>query len=203
MHVTLFGVILFLHITVAILSFMIAGVLHVALNTTARVRTIAEARSWSSVTHRLEPLLPFGALLLLGFGAWLIHLRSARLAWSDGWILTSVIALVLVEAVMGALVAPRSKALAAAIHDAPDGPVPDDIRRASTDPVVWHFAHVASFGFTGVVFLMAAKPDGVWSVVIVVVAALIGVAVSQLQLRALSAATAGAPGRRAETAETV
>lgn len=187
MHVTTFGVILFLHIATAIAAFMIAAVLHSSLHAVARAETGAHAGSWSRLTHRLEPMLPIAALLLLGFGAWMIHLRSARLSWSDSWILVSVIALVVVEGASGVLLAPRSKRLVKGVHAAGEGPLADDVKRLARDPILWHFAHVASFGFLGVVFLMAAKPDGVWSVVIVVVAALIGVAVSAAQLRALPA----------------
>ncbi|MGH3260590.1 MAG: DUF2269 family protein, partial [Trebonia sp.] len=187
MQVTTYGVILFLHITAAIVGFMLAGVLHAALQSLARARTVGEARSWAAVVHRLDPLFPLVALLLIGFGAWLIHLRDQRLSWSDGWILTSVISLVVVEGIMGATVAQKSKRFVAAIHAAPDAPLGPDLKAFTVDPMVWHMSHVASFGLLGVVFLMAAKPDGVWSPVVVVVAALIGVAASIAQLRALNA----------------
>jgi hypothetical protein len=206
MHVTLFGVVLFLHVTTAIVGFMIAGVLHVALPVLARARDVREMRSWASVIHRLEPLLPISALVLLGLGAWLIHLSGGRFAWSDGWVMTSVIALVVVEALSGALIAPRSKATVQAIHDSADGAVPEALARATRNPIVWHLAHVASFGFTAVVFLMVVHPTGFLPPVIVIVGAALGVAVSAAQLRAIEnapASSTGLPGQRQTAGDAV
>src|SRR5579884_2465778 len=97
MHVSLYGVLLFLHITAAIAGFAIGGVLHVALPRAAGAKTVGEMRMWLSVTHRLEPLLPITALALLGLGSWLIHLSGGGIRWSDGWIITAVVTLVAVE----------------------------------------------------------------------------------------------------------
>lgn len=196
MHVDLYGVILFLHITVAIIGFVIAGVLHASLHALARAGTVSEIKFWGRLVHRLDPLFPLVALLLLGFGAWLIHLSGGDFKWSTGWVLTAVISLVVIEGVMGATVAPRAKAVVKAIEEAADGPVPDDIRRTAYDPMLWHLSHVASVGFVGIVFLMAAKPNGAWSVIIVIIGALLGVALSAAQLRALPGAKGALPGQR-------
>jgi Predicted integral membrane protein (DUF2269) len=199
MHVTLGGFVLFLHIGVALLAFMMAGVMHAALQAMARAGNVAEMRSWARAVHRLDPLFPVAALLLLGLGAWLIHLSGGEFRWSDGWVLAAVTTLVVIEGLSGALLAPRAKALVHAIDHTADGPVPEPIRRAAVDPVVWHLGHMATVGFIGVVFLMAAKPSGAWSAVIAVVGVALGVVLSALQLRALSApptASAGVPGQR-------
>jgi hypothetical protein len=201
MHVTLFGVVLFLHIFVVIGSFMMAAVLHAALPALARARDVREMRAWATLVHRLEPLLPISALFILGFGAWLIHLSKGRIDWSDGWLLTSVITFVLIEGLAGAVLSPRSKALVAAVEHAPDGPVSDELRQVAVQPLIWHVAHLATFSFAGVVFLMSARPATVWSVAIVVVGGAIGLAASAAQLRRISpvADSSGAP-LRAEAA---
>lgn len=195
MHVTLFGFVLFLHIFTAIIAFMMAAIVHAGLPALARARDVREMRSWAAILHRLEPLFPIAALVLLLLGAWLVHLSDGEIHWGDGWLLTSLIALIVVEGVAGAKLAPKAKAAVKAVEDSPDGPVPDSLRRsAGLEPWIWYPSHVATFGFAAVVFLMAAKPAGGWAVVIVVVGALIGVAAARLQLRALSApiAVAGA-----------
>lgn len=200
MRVTLFGFVLFLHITVAIVAFMMAGVLHAALQALARADDVREMRAWGRLVHRLDPLFPFAALLLLGFGAWLVHLSEGETRWGDGWLLTALITLILVEGLSGVLIAPKAKAAVKLIEHAPDGPVPDNLRRLALDPAIWHVAHIATFAFTGVVFLMAAKPTGALSVVIVIAAAAIGVAVSLAQLKPLRglAGAAGAAPRKVE-----
>jgi cell division protein FtsL len=198
MHVTLAGFVLFLHIGVAISAFMMAGVMHAALQALARAGDVAEMRSWARAVHRLDPLFPLAALMLLGLGSWLIHLSGGEFAWSDGWIITAVTTLVVIEGLSGVLIAPRAKALVHAIDHTPDGRVPDAIRSATTDRALWHVAHMATIGFLGVVFLMAAKPSGGLAVVIAVVATALGVVISEAQLRRLpaSAGTTGVPAQR-------
>jgi hypothetical protein len=201
MHVTLFGLVLFLHILTAIVAFMMAGIVHAGLPALARARDVREMRSWAAVLHRLEPLFPIAALLLLGFGAWLIHLSKGRIHWGDGWLLTSLITLIVVEGIAGVKLSPKAKAAVKAVEEAADGPVPDSVRRTALEPWIWYPSHVATVGFAAVVFLMAARPAGAWAVVIVIVGALIGIAAARVQLRALTGtAEAAAAPLRAEAA---
>jgi hypothetical protein len=201
MHVTLFGLVLFLHILTAIVAFMMAGIVHAGLPALARARDVREMRSWAAVLHRLEPLFPIAALLLLGLGAWLIHLSKGRIHWGDGWLLTSVITLIVVEGIAGVKLSPKAKAAVKAVEETADGPVPDSVRRTALEPWIWYPSHVATFGFAAVVFLMAAQPAGAWAVVIVIVGVLIGIAAARVQLRALTGtAEAAAAPLRAEAA---
>jgi hypothetical protein len=201
MRIDLFGVVLFLHISVVIIAFAMAGVMHTALQATARAGTVQETRSWSHAMHRIEPLFPIMALLLLGLGAWLVHLGANtddNFSFSDGWIITSIVTLVVVEAVGGAVLAPRGKKLTGLVEQAADGPVSDEIRASTSDPAVWYAAHITTFAFLGVVFLMAAKPTGAWAWLFPTVGAVVGVALSKLQLDKLPAAASGAvPSQRA------
>lgn len=197
MHVTLFGFVLFLHILTAIVAFMMAAIVHAGLPALARARDVREMRPWAAILHRLEPLFPIAALLLLGFGAWLIHLSRGEIRWGDGWLLTSLITLIVVEGIAGVKLSPKAKAAVKAVEDAADGPVPDSVRQTGLEPWIWYPSHVATFAFAAVVFLMAAKPSGAWAVGIVIVGALIGIVVAKLQLRILTGATdsAAAPLR--------
>ena len=208
MHVTLFGVVLFLHITVAIVAFAMAGVLHTSLQVIGRARRVEEIRSWGAVAHRLEPLLPVMALVLLALGAWLVHLgehTDDQFRFTTGWVLTAIVTVVVVEAIGGILLKPRGDKLSALIAAAPDGAVPDEITRVARDPIFWDMAHLTTFGFLGVVFLMAAKPSGAWPVAFPIVGAVLGVVLSRLQQRGLPAhdGAATVPGQRAagQTAE--
>jgi hypothetical protein len=186
MHVTLFGFVLFLHILTAIVAFMMAAIVHAGLPALARARDVREMRSWAGILHRLEPLFPIAALLLLGFGAWLVHLSHGQIKFSDGWLLTALITLVVVEAIAGIKLSPKAKAAVKAVEEAADGPVPESVRQTAVEPWIWYPSHVATFGFAAVVFLMAAKPSGAWSPIIVIVGVLIGLAVSRAQLSALA-----------------
>jgi hypothetical protein len=193
MHVTLFGFVLFLHIIVAIIAFMMAAIVHAGLPALARARDVREMRSWAAILGRLEPFFPIAALLLLILGAWLIHLSKGRIEWSDGWLLTSLITLIVVEGIAGAKLAPKARATVKAVEEAADGPVPDSLKQAVVEPWIWYPSHVATFGFAAVVFLMSARPIGAWAVVIVIVGVAIGLIVANLQLRAFAPGGAAAP----------
>jgi hypothetical protein len=201
MEITLSGVVLSLHIIVVIASFMIAGVLHTAFHVLPRAKSVAEMRPWAAVMHRLEPLLPILAGVILVLGAWLVHLDHADgVRWSDGWVLTPLVTLVVIEGLAGALLAPRTKALCERIAAAGDGPVTDEIRRMTVDPVAWGVGHVATFGFLGIVFVMTVKPSGGWAWLFPVVGAVVGLAASHLQLKAATGAgSAFVPRQREET----
>jgi hypothetical protein len=202
MHVTTAGVVLFLHIAVAIVAFSMAGIMHVGLQMVARGGRVEEIRSWSQVMHRIEPLFPVMALALLGLGAWLVHLGDNPedgFGFGVGWILTAIVTLVVVEAIGGAVLAPRGKALSQMVHEAADGAVPANVSAAVRDPALWYAAHVTTGAFLAVVFVMAAKPDGAWAVLFVAIGAVVGALASRAQLQALPAAggAASVPGQRA------
>src|SRR3954454_12515736 len=137
-----------------IVTFMIAGVLHACLHMLVRAESAEQARPLAKVVHRLDPLFPFFALAILGLGFWLIGASHKEWKVGDGWILASLIALVVIEGLAGALLAPHSKKLVAAVNEAADGPLPPELRAQSRDPFIWYLAHVATFGFLGVVFVM-------------------------------------------------
>ena len=202
MHVTLFGVVLFLHITVAIVAFVMAGMFHVGMPSLARARTVADMRPWGAILHRLEPLFPIFALLLLGLGVWLVHLGSKtadQFSFKDGWIITAITTLVVIEAIAGALLAPTAKRLMTLVAEAPDGVPSDEISQLVKSPKIWIPGHMATFGFLGVVFLMATKPSGEWAWLFPVVGVVVGIALARLQLQRLPvAAESGAvPAQRA------
>ena len=119
----LFDVVLFFHIAVAIAAFAIAGILHTAQYATRSAKTVAELRGWIPVTHRLEPLFPILALFLFALGAWLLHLSGGEFTWSDGWVVTAIVTLAVMEALGGAVLAPRGKRRHDVAEGAPDGPI--------------------------------------------------------------------------------
>ena len=166
-------VVLFLHIAFVIVGLMMAAVLHASLALMRRATTVAQLRPWPPVIHRLEPLLPLAAVGILATGLWLIRISDGEFRIGEGWVLVSLVALVVVEGV-GGLVSRRSKELQLAIRTAPDGPVPPRLRRP--EPALWYTAHFGTAVFFGIIFLMVVKPSAVWSMVVVLVAAILGLA---------------------------
>jgi hypothetical protein len=184
----LINVVLFVHILVAIAAFSVAAILHTAQWVARGATSTATLKAWKPVIHRLEPLFPILALVLFGLGAWLLGLSDGEFRWGDGWVITSIVGLAAMEVVGGALIAPRTKKLIAAITDAADGPVDEPLNAAVMNPVFWATTHFATGVALGIVFLMATKPSGAAAVAIVVIAAALGTA--------LGAAAARTPGPR-------
>jgi hypothetical protein len=175
-----------LHVGVVIATFMIAAILHACLHMLVRAKTVEEARPFAAIVHRLEPILPILAIFILGFGIGLVqmsqHGDNGNFHFGDGWIITALTALVVIEALAGALLAPHSKKLVAAIEEAPNGPMSTELRTQSRDPYIWYLAHTATVGFLGVVFVMTNKPSGAVSALVVIIGVLLGWALSYWQL---------------------
>jgi hypothetical protein len=177
MHIHGTDVVLFLHIAVAVFTFGVAGLLLTCLSQMLRAESVAVLRSWERLAHRIEPWFPILVLVLIALGGWLIALSHSEFSWGDGWVLTSVITLVVMEAYGGIVLAPNGKRLHSLLATLPDGPVPAEVDTAVRNPLVWAGAWGEAGLATGILFLMPTKPAGVWSVVIVVVLGVVSVAV--------------------------
>ena len=190
MHIHGTDVVLFLHIAVAVFTFAVAGLLLTGLGQMRRAESVAVLRSWERLTHRIEPWFPILVLILIALGGWLIALSDDAFSWGDGWVLTSVVTLVVMEAYGGIVLAPNGKRLHAMLEGLPDGPVPVEVDAAVRNPLVWAGAWGETGLATGILFLMPTKPAGVWSVVIVVVLGLVSVAIGYRLSTAERTATA-------------
>jgi len=177
MHVRAVDVVLFLHIAAAVFAFGVAGLLLTALAQMRSAQSVAVLRSWQHLAHRIEPWFPILVLVLIGLGGWLIALSHNEFSWSDGWVITSVATLVIMLAYGGATLAPNGKRLHAMIEDTPEGSVPDQVHAAVMNPLVW----AGSWGEMGlaaaILFLMPTKPSGAASIIIVIVAGVLAVAI--------------------------
>lgn len=188
----LVDVVLFLHITVAIAAFGVAAVLLTGLSQMRSAKNMSALRSWAGLVHRAEPLFPVLVVVLIGLGAWLIALSDGEFAWSQGWIIVTLVSLVIMEAFGGAVLAPAGKRLHARIEAEPDGPVSPELRAAITDPVSWLGGYFNTGIAIGIVFLMANKPNGLVSVLVVVIASALACAVGA-RLRMPARASASEP----------
>ena len=202
MGISLFGFVLFLHLSLVVVAFAMAGIVHAGMPAIARARDVSQMRPWVELLHRLDPLFPVVALLLLGLGSWLVHLGAHTddaFSFKDGWVVTSIVTLVVIEGIAGAVLAPTAKRLVASVRDAADGAPSPELRAAARDPKIWYPGHIATFGFLGIVFVMAAKPTGEWAWLFPTVGAIIGIALARLQLSRLAsgAESAGVPAPRA------
>jgi hypothetical protein len=101
----------------------------------------------------------------------------SEFSWSDGWVITSVAALVIMPAYGESVLAPNDKRLHAMIEDTPEGSVPAQVHAAVMNPLFW----VGSWGEMGlaasILVLVSTKPCGAASVIIVAVVGLLAMAI--------------------------
>lgn len=187
MHVTSYDSVLALHVLMVVASFMMVAVIHGLLFQMRWARDLSALGVAPRLLGPLERLLPLSALVILGSGAWLIHLSGGEVRWSDGWVITSLVALVAVEGLGGSL-SRRSERMQSSIRAAAGGSLSPDLRAAVTDPVLWLVTHLGTATFLGVVFIMVAKPSGPWSMAIVGGAAALGLVSALPAVRSHSSA---------------
>jgi hypothetical protein len=173
-----YDVVMSLHILAVAVGFATAGVAHSTAFRLRTVRDMRDVRDRLGVLDKVGPFFGASALLIIVFGAWMIQIApdDEHIGWGDGWILTALVSLVLVEATGGVVIGRGVKRMIHALEGAPDGPVTAETRAVLADRPVWLASHATSAVIVGIVFLMVGKPSGAASVAIVVVAALIGVA---------------------------
>jgi hypothetical protein len=174
---SLYEVVLSLHIMALGFGFAVAGVAH---STMFRVRAATDMRQVRERLHVLDKVGPFfgiAALLLIIFGAYMVQNPPEGrddIGWDQGWVLTALISLVLVEAVGGLVIGRGVKAILGTLEAAPDGPVTADTRAVLADKPVWLASHATTAVIVSIIVLMVGKPSTTGAIVTVVVGALVG-----------------------------
>jgi hypothetical protein len=172
---SLYDVVLFLHIATLLAAIGLSSTLHHAEWSTRRATTVAELRTMTSVYHHGN-LFPILIILLLTEGMGLLHLSKKQdevFEYSDPWVWTSLVALVILG-VSGAAVLDRHAASYAKLLEAtPDGPMTPEVRAATFAPRAWATSHMNTALAVAVVFNMVTKPAGVLGACAVLVAGMV------------------------------
>ena len=173
-----YNVVLFLHVLAAIFGFGVAAVAHSTMFRVRSASSLDEVRGHLRVLGRTGPLFPISAVLLLALGGLLIQLSDtpAKWHWSDGWIVTAVVVLVLAEALGGLVIGRGVTAIEKQLAAAPNGPVDAGTRELLADRPIWFASHVNTATIAAVVLLMTSKPSGLASMLVVLVGAAVGLA---------------------------
>jgi hypothetical protein len=176
----LVNVVLFLHIAVVLIAIGVSSALHSAEWATRRCSTTSEVEALRQVPRRIEPLFPILIGTLFGLGAWLLHLDHPAYRYRDGWVLSSIVALVMLLAVGGGVLAPRAKRLDALLASAPAGALSAPVQAALRDRVTWTASHASTGLALAVVFNMSTKPGTTTSVIALLAGVIAGAVVGTL-----------------------
>lgn len=143
----------------------------VGMSVLRRIGTIQEMRSWATLAVWADRGFPAASVLVIIAGAYMVE---DIWSWGDGWINTSLIALIIMGAGGGILMTPRVGAIRRAADIAAPGPVPESVRHLVEDPVLWATLHAFTLGLFAIIWNMTTKPGDAESGVIVLLAFIIG-----------------------------
>jgi hypothetical protein len=179
---TLYGIALYLHILAAV-GIIGGSCLEQYIHTRMhRARTLDTLKEWLGAGRTISKLMPIFALSLLIFGT---YMTFARWGWQQPWILTSLGLLIAISIASPLLLAPNMRAIGKAAFS---GASLSDIAPLLADPV----SNIAGGVFTveslAIALLMVMKPSLMPTLIIVVVAAVIGVFVGWPKAQAHAAA---------------
>ncbi|TMG54444.1 MAG: hypothetical protein E6H89_02690 [Chloroflexi bacterium] len=167
---TLYSIALFFHIAGALGVFAAPALDWVGITKLRGVRTVEQVREWAGVYGIVRALGGASVAALLIFG-----LYMTAVTWGPtGWIGIGFLSLLFI-AVFGAVSGIRlSRVLAAA--GSGEGSLGEDLRRALQAPLFVASVRARTAVAIGVVFLMTVKPDAVGSLLVTVIAFILGIA---------------------------
>ncbi len=154
-----------------------------------RTALVEQARPLLGLMEMTGPVSGIGLLLIIVAG---LYMTFTAYGWQNAWLDVALISVVLLLIPVGAIMGIRRHAIARMLQDMPNGPLPESVERRIYDPALGMSTVVLILLLVGVVFLMTTKPPLVGSIITMVVAAVLGVALSLPLVRS--------PGRVGEIA---
>src|SRR6266581_2811538 len=198
---SIYTIVLFVHIIGAIGYFLSIGTWLFILVGLRRAQRVEHVRALIKLNDLSGPFGAGSAVVLLIAGLYL-----ALTAWSllTGWILVALISLILMVPTTAALIAPRRSAIVKQLaREAPGGELSEALERHLDDPVLATVCTTVAALLLGLVFLMTTKPNLVGSLIVMVVALLLGLAAGVLISRMRRAPQRGMVDQRAQDQEPI
>jgi|SRR6266567_7282573 len=197
---SIYNIVLFLHVSGAIGYFIGIGTWLFGLATFRRAQRVEQVRVIANLVGLSGPLFAISVLLILVTG-----LYMALTAWGlrTGWIDVALTSLILMAPLGTALIEPRRRAIDWLASEAPDGPLPESLERRTHDPVLGTALQTLAALLLGIVFLMTTKPSLTDSLIVIAVALALGLASGLLIARPARAQMPRADASTDHTKESV
>ena len=119
-------------------------------------------------------------LLILVAG---LYMTFTSRSLQTSWIAVALVSLVLVAPLGTALIEPRRRVIDRLAREAPDGPLPQTLEQSIHDPILLTALQTIAALLLGIVFLMTTKPSLAGSLIVIVVALVLGLASGLLASR--------------------
>jgi Predicted integral membrane protein (DUF2269) len=168
---SLYNLVLFVHVSGAIGAFVSLGIWLFGLAALRRARRVEQVRALAWLIIVASPLMVL-SVVLLGLAGFAMALSVWGL--STPWIAVSLVSVVLVGPIGAFVLDPRMRTILALAREVPSGPLPDALDRRTHDPILFTSAHTLVAILLGIVFLMTTKPALFLSLVVMAVALALG-----------------------------
>jgi hypothetical protein len=186
--VNFYSIALFLHISALLAAMAASGINHFADSRMLAAQTVGELRQWGMVAGKSGKVFPFALLALFATGAYMV---ATAWTWDIGWIDVAIGGVALLF-ILGGVIGGRGKALGRALGGAPSDPVSAAATQMLRDPIKRSIANVPTALSIGIVFLMVNKPSLAGSIITLMVAIAVGVALGIPSWRGKHANVVGA-----------
>ena len=169
---SLYSILVFLHIVGALGLFAGVGLEWAGLLNLRRATTTSQVREWARLLSALRRVGGPAALIILVTG---LYMGVAR--WGhQAWIVAGLLGLVMI-AVLGATITGRRAAAITRSIPTEDGVIPLVLRCRLDDPMLLVSAWVRTALALGIVFIMSVKPNAAGTLTAIGVALIVGVVI--------------------------
>ncbi len=170
-EMSLYTVVLFVHVNGAIGVFVSLGIWLFGLAAIRRAGLVEQVRALAWLIIIASPLMVL-SVVLLGLAGFEMALSVWGL--STPWIAVSLLSVVLVGPIGAFVLDPRMRTIIALAGEMPGGPLPDALDQRTHDPILGTSAHTLVAILLGIVFLMTTKPSLAVSLLVMVLASVLG-----------------------------
>lgn len=181
---SLYPILLFLHVLGAICFFSSIGILLFGTLAIRWATTVEQVRAIlrpliAGRTVGFEHVSVIDLVAIVGVlvtGTTGLYMGLTVWGWPRGWVQVAIVSFALMAPVGPAVINPRLHAIAKAAMQAPDGPIPESLYGRIHDLVLGTGLQVLIAWLVGIVFLMTNKPSLGGSALAILVALAIGLA---------------------------
>jgi len=176
----IYTIVLLLHIISAIGVCIGISVVLLGVALLQRAQRVEQVRTILAFATTAFPIAGVSMLLLLTAGFYL-----ALSAWSlrTSWIAVTLVSLLLMIALGAGLIGPRMRAIVMATREASEGLLPSQLSARIHEPVLFTVLLIQAVLLLGIVFLMTTKPGLASSIIVMVAALVLGLALGVLVSR--------------------
>jgi len=159
-----YGTALFLHVLGALTLFIAVALNFLSMLRMRRAEDMSRFREWALLGKQAGRIIPIAILVIAGSAAYMV---TTAWGWQTAWV-DVVLGTFLAHGVLvSAVENPRLGALHNAARHGVAGPVPAAVLAQARQPLLWLCECVVTGTTLGMIFLMAVKPDLIYSLVVI------------------------------------